>query len=1241
MWKHARFTLRSKIILGYLIVLVCVGICIAVLNGRMSSMDREIDFINGHDMTVHDLAYQIENHMLNMETGQRGYALTGQETYLEPYASSRADWLAAYNELYRLVADNPGQQAKLQEIRANVERWIETAGEPVIAAKNAGDAATLNQFFRLDPGKKIIDALRLELTDFLKVEKGLTQQRIDDLDAKNRSFKIGLYLVLLIVTVLVVAVSLVVSGTIVRNIRQVIDAIRDIAASEGARRVRRIDMRTRDEVRELGEATNDLLDAQERARLLQSGIAEIAVSTQGVSHVNELSQSFMAKTAELLGAAYGVFYVRQGDKLVRSASYAASGSPAGLERFAIGEGIVGQSALEKRVFLLDGLPERHVRITTGLGDSDPKSILVFPIEFEGRVEGVAEFASLHAFTPAHLELIEQSRGNVGIALNNVKAQMQVARLLEESQTLAEELQAQTEELQQQSEELQSQSEQLLAQQEEMRASNDALKRSEERLQRQQEELEESNSELAKRSQRLEIQMHQAEAFNKQIAHQNSALARQADDLAAASRYKSEFLANMSHELRTPLNSLLILSQMLADNKQGNLLPKQVEFANTIHSSGTDLLRLIDEILDLSKVEAGQMKIEIGPVYLADIRDALQRGYEPLAGKKGVAFRVEIARDLPEAIQTDVHRLQQILKNLLSNAFKFTHQGHVTLRMHRPEGPPPGAEGWPGGHGAEGVVAFSVADSGIGIPNGKKEIIFEAFQQADGSTSRKYGGTGLGLTISRELSGLIGGRIAIESEEGVGSVFTLYVPERYEDAAPAGLPAAAEAGSAPEPRGPGGASAPDEAAASREAARREEQLLAPSIEWTSPELLAPSPLEDDRDDIRAGDRVLLIIEDDERFAGILLDMARARKFKALIALEGDKGLALAHKYKPDGILLDIQVPVIDGWSILERLKQHSELRHIPVHVISVVDEPQKGLTMGAMAFLKKPVNKAHIEQALSRVESFMARDLKRLLIVEDDIVLRDSMVELIGHDDVLITAVSTGREALEELGKEHFDCMVLDLGLTDISGFELLDRIRRSDRLKQLPIIIYTGKELDMREELELKKYAESIIIKNVKSQERLFDETALFLHRVKADMPEDRRQILERLYNNETAFEGKRLLLVEDDIRNIFALSNVLESYDMRISFAESGREALELLEKDPDFDLVLMDIMMPDMDGYEAMKAIRAMPRFEKLPIIALTAKAMKEDRQRCLDAGASDYISKPIDIEKLLSLLKVWLYA
>ncbi|OAB47407.1 response regulator [Paenibacillus antarcticus] len=1216
MFKNSKFSIRSKIALGYLIILFCLGASIFVLNDQMSSMEKEITFITDHDMEVHNLAYLIEKHVLDMETGQRGFMLTGDEKYLEPYNSGITKWDDDYNSLHQLITDNPSQQKKLEGIKLNIEQWIETVGEPTIAYKKENNMQDSLNFFKLDTGKLKVDRMRDQLDDFRTTEKSLTQIRVDDLNQRNADLKFVLYVFLLTVTVISILVAFVISRTIVNSIKQVSTAISEIASSEGNLTARRINIRTKDEIRDLGEATNHLLQSNENEIWLQTSISEVATACQGLASDSEIAQSFISKIALLLHASHGIYYRRTEGKLKMIASFAAYGDNTAASSFRIGEGLVGQCALDKRTFLLDPVPEDHVKITTGLGQSSPRSILIVPIEYEGHVVGVIELASLESFIPLQQQLVEKTRSTLGIAMNSAMIQMEVQRLLEESQALSEELQSQTEELQQQTEELQAQSEELTAQQDELKASNDSLKFSEEQLQRQQEELEQSNQEIAARAEQMEYLMRKTEETNEQIENQNAILAKHATELISASQYKSEFLANMSHELRTPLNSLLILSQILADNKEGNLHPKQIDFAHTIHASGSDLLRLIDEILDLSKVEAGQMTVELETVFLEDVKETMWRNFQPMAEQKGVEFQIHVEQSLPEAIHTDGHRLQQILKNLLSNAFKFTDQGQVMLRIYRmdlPEGSDPTDHSF---------LAFSVSDTGIGISKDKKDVIFEAFQQADGTTSRKYGGTGLGLTISRELSALLGGHIKIESHEGQGSTFTLYLPESQMSSQHFALKEVGAAGTD-----------------STDVPLSIEMLL-PSIELSNPDLLLISEVEDDRNEVNAGDRVLLIIEDDIQFAKIMLDMARSYNFKGIVALQGDKGLALAHAYKPDAIMLDIQLPVIDGWAILERLKQHPDTRHIPIHILSVLDESKQGLMMGAMAYLQKPVNKDTIDNALSRIESFINRDLKRLLIVEDDVVLRNSMVELIGHDDVVITAVSTGKEALHELQLEQFDCMVMDLGLSDISGFDLLDRIRHTEQLQKLPIIIYTGKELDMKEEMQLKKYAESIIIKNVKSQERLFDETALFLHRVEANLPEDRRKILKKLYNNETAFDGKRILLVEDDMRNIFALSNVLATYNLDVTFAENGREALELLEKDPNFDLILMDIMMPEMDGYQAMKAIRAMPQFEKLPIIALTAKAMKEDRKRCIDAGASDYISKPIDTVKLLSLLKVWLY-
>lgn len=590
--------------------------------------------------------------------------------------------------------------------------------------------------------------------------------------------------------------------------------------------------------------------------------------------------------------------------------------------------------------------------------------------------------------------------------------------------------------------------------------------------------------------------------------------------------------------------------------------------------------------------------------------------------------------MPEWVYTDSHRVKQILRNLLSNAFKFTNRGSVSLIGRKMK-----KEDLPGYLNTnQEYVGFTVKDTGIGIPSDKTDLIFEAFQQVDGTTSRKYGGTGLGLSISRELARLLGGAIQVESSEGVGSSFTLFLPDNHEEEVQVD-DAAREAAASSE--------IDKSVRDSRTMRSGRQTVLTPDPESISIMELPPSDspvpviLEDDQENLLEGDKILLIIEDDVNFAHILMDMARGRGFKAIVALQGDKGLEMARQYLPDAIILDIQLPVMDGWTILGELKSSSATRHIPVHVISVIDDMKQGLMMGAIAYLKKPSSKDSLDKAFSHIESYTENQLKRLLIVEDDEIQRKAIIELIGHDDVAITAVSTGSEALNELHSQRYDCMVLDLMLTDMTGFELLDQIRDDQYLNDLPIIIYTGKELDSKEEMKLRKYAESIIIKDVKSPERLLDETTLFLHRVEANLPEDKRRILQKLHNKETLFEGKKILLVDDDIRNVFALSSVLEGYRMDVTFAENGREALEILDKNPEIDLVLMDMMMPEMDGYEAMTRIRQIPKFEKLPIIALTAKAMKEDRGKCIEAGASDYVKKPIQTDQLLSLMRVWLYS
>jgi CheY-like chemotaxis protein len=681
---------------------------------------------------------------------------------------------------------------------------------------------------------------------------------------------------------------------------------------------------------------------------------------------------------------------------------------------------------------------------------------------------------------------------------------------------------------------------------------------------------------------------------------------------------------MSHEQRTPLNSLLILAKLLGEISDANLSDKQIEFANTIYGAGSDLLTLINDILDLSKVEAGRMDVNVGDVKLSDLRDFVDRSFRPVAEDKNLDFEIEVhGANVPPTIVTDEQRLQQVIKNLLSNAFKFTQSGQVKLRIGVAEGRQFASEVL---SRADAVLEFTVEDSGIGIPHDKLRLIFEAFQQADGTTSRRYGGTGLGLSISREIARLLGGEIHVESELGKGSRFTLFLPATYRPVEHLHADGLAEPvvfttdsdenGNAPVPAG----------------------LAQPELD---PALLLPSDVRDDRDDIQDSDRVVLIVEDDPELARTELEVARDRGFKGIVAMRGDSGLALAHEFKPDAIILDMNLPVMDGWTVLDRLKHHPDTRHIPVHIVSAGDGRQNALKAGAVAFLEKPISKEGLEDTFGEIRSFIDRGLKRLLVVEDDDSQREAVVELIGSDeDVEVTAVGSGEAALEALELERFDCMVLDLKLPDMGGFDLLEKLQDDEQHSSIPVIVYTGKELTRTEETKLKKFAESIVVKDASSPERLLDETSLFLHRVERKLPREKRRMLEQLHSADEVLKQRKILIVDDDVRNVFALTSVLEAHGMEVLYAENGRDGLELLHRHPEVDLVLMDIMMPGMDGYETMRVIRSEESFKQLPIISLTAKAMKGDREKSIVSGASDYITKPVDTDQLLSLMRVWLY-
>ncbi|MBP5972836.1 HAMP domain-containing protein [Brasilonema sp. CT11] len=959
---------------------------------------------------------------------------------------------------------------------------------------------------------------------------------------------------------------------------------------------------------------------------LKTNLAKFTRMLQGQRDLETVSKLILSELAPLVGASQGVFFIMDITvdikylKLLSSYAYRERKHLA--NRFQLGEGLVGQCALEKERILLTEVPHDYIKISSGLGEATPLNVVVLPVLFEGQVTAVIELASFRRFSEIHLSFFDQLTESIAIVLNTIAASMRTEELLKQSQSLAQELQSQQSELRETNKRLEEQAK--------------SLQTSEDLLRRQQEELQATNAELEERSELLALQNKEVERKNNEIEQTSRELEEKAEQLALSSKYKSEFLANMSHELRTPLNSLLILAKLLTDNVDKNLTAKQVEYSRTIYSSGNDLLTLINDILDLAKIESGTMSIDIEQMLLAELQENVERTFRQIALDKALNFSIKFAPELPRSIYTDAKRLQQVLKNLLANAFKFTDRGEVGLQVFVT------TQGWSHDqeslNRAQTVIAFAVSDTGIGIAVDNQKIIFEAFQQADGTTSRRYGGTGLGLSVSREITRLLGGEIKLHSGLGEGSTFTLYLPQEAEK-----INSQLELSRLPH-------SLPPSQPTARFANTPSLRLASPgggaAQTLTLPHSLPPSfphsltPLTDDRGNIEQGDRILLIIEDDINFARILLDMARQQEFKVIVAHNGSGGLALAQQFQPSAIILDIRLPGMDGWTVLDRLKHDPSTRHIPVHIMTVEEGRQRGLRLGAIAYMQKPISTEVLSQALSNIKGFVERPVKNLLIVEDDDNQRHSIMELIGNTDVAMTGVKTAGEALEAIQNQYYDCVVLDLGLPDMSGFELITRIKQHPNGQALPIIVYTARELSRAEDTQLRRLAETIIIKDVRSPERLLDETALFLHRVQANLPAPKRQILEQLHSNDPVLAAKKVLIVDDDMRNIFALTSMLERYQMQILYAENGRDGIEVLQNTPDIDVVLMDIMMPQIDGYETTRLIRQNNQFKSLPIIALTAKAMQGDREKCIEAGASDYITKPVDVEQLLSLLRVWLY-
>jgi CheY-like chemotaxis protein len=1175
------------------------------------------------------------------------------EKYQELYG-----WFAAYQlsiHYYLVAASNPNDRARIAQVTAAVERDYLALGNGLLRNDVGNIEALVLQIRRyekdyiergdqgsLDKTRQAVQAVRQAfadsdvpqadrddvnriLDDYLKDFEALVtiDQELVDLDdrlqaesrhvedavatilatamsddehAEVEARSIARMTSLLSIGICVASMlvglwlTLAVNRTINRPLHALLEALTRV--TQGDYRARITELAT-DEIGRLGTMFNRMAEAIGASYWLTHGRNQISEQLREDKEEERLCRDIIVFLAHYLGAQVGAFHVAQPDGALRlAASFSLATMGRLPQAFRPGEGLVGEAALHRELMVINDLPPNYLRLESGLGGAVTTSLVLLPVIWLKEVRGVVELASCIPFTQEQLQFLSEVAEAIAIALYSCRQRQETILLLAETQRQAAILQTQQEELRAANEELEEQTQ--------------ALRQNEEELKTQQEELQAANEELEEKSESLVRQNKDIEEKNHELEEAWKDIDGQARELAAASRYKSEFLANMSHELRTPLNSLLLLARNLAQNKGGNLESSQVESAQIIHNSGQDLLRLINDILDLSKIEAGRMDVHSEEIGLRGLGDWLRANFVHLMTEKGLQFAVTVSPDLPLSIRSDRMRLEQVLRNLVANAVKFTEQGGVTVCFFRP---PPEIPLVTSGLDPHEAIAIAVQDTGIGITPEQQQVIFDAFKQAEGGTARRYGGTGLGLSISKKLTELLGGEVQLTSEKGRGSTFTLYLPLRQERVTPA-------------PVDPGA-------------------VPVPPVPAPLPHDLSTAPaIPDDREALAPGDKCLLIVEDDCNFARILLAQGRAKGFKCLVAVTGHEGVRLAKLHAPGAVILDIRLPDIDGWQVLDALKNDPGLRHIPVHMTSGQEKTMEAFKKGAIGFLSKPVSEEEMLAAFARLEDVLSKRMRELLVVEDDMVIRQGICDLIGNGDVTVTPVASGGQAIIELQHKRYDCMILDIGLPDMSGFALLDRLSMDDAVAIPPVIIYTGRELTREEGMSLAKYTDTVIIKGVKSEERLLDETALFLHRVVSKLPVEKRRMIASLYDQDTMFRDKRIMVVDDDMRNAFALSRILEERGMRIIIANDGRHALELLDKDPQVDLILMDIMMPVLDGYQTTAKIREQERFWNLPIIALTAKALPEDKEKCMAAGASDYLAKPVDEDRLLAMMRVWLY-
>lgn len=1189
---------KRNLLIGYsislaLLILSSVASYISIQNLRSSAFS--VNYTN-------EIIKNLDNIIMSLkdaEAGQRGYLLTGDEKFLNPFDGAYQNAKEYAENVKKLTINNPEQQRDIARVKKYVDDRFSIM-QRVIDLKEKSNEINTEV---LEMGRQAAIQISTLISGMSKREKALLTSRTETL---NR-FAAATPVLIISASILAILVTLVsfyrVNADFKKRIllqQQLVQKERDITdrlsiiqniaekISDGDYDIRLDDNNGKDLLGSLSFSLNRMAESLKisftslsESEWLQSGIAQLNEKMIGEKNIPLLTYYIIEFVAEYTHSQLGAFYLKKDEDTLEIAATIAMNKKSIKQEIKVGEGLVGQSALSGDTIKIDQHGEKEFILEYSAGNIKPASIIVVPIYHERKLKAVIELGTISQYSQLMLDFLKEASFNIGLAIHSAKDHERLQELLTETQAQSEELQAQHSELENINAELEAQAEKLQASDEELRV--------------QQEELQQANQELEERSRLLEEK-------NEMIMERNLDIQTKSEELEITTRYKSEFLANMSHELRTPLNSILLLSRLLSENTGNNLSKDQVEYAEVIQTSGNGLLSLIDEILDLSKIESGKMELDYSDIKLEGFLKEINSLFSPIAKEKAIELSTQVDAGVPALIHTDGHKLEQILRNLISNALKFTKtEGAIKLKISV----------------NKNFIAFSVKDTGIGIPKNKLQTIFEAFQQADGSTRRQYGGTGLGLSISRQLSKLLGGEIKLISEEGKGSEFILSIPlETQKKPKPEPGVFAEIYSDQPEPI---------------TAVKGHNEFISENI---------PASIPDDRDMINKSDKVILIIEDDTAFARSLLDYTRTKGYKGIVAVRGDEGVALANEYMPMGILLDVQLPVKSGWQVMDELKANPATRSIPVHMMSSLNVKNKSLTQGAVDFIDKPVAFEQLETVFQKIEQALSRHPKKVLIIEDNEKHAQALSYFLENHQVNAEIKDSVDDGIEALNRTEVDCVILDMGMPAQRNYDVLDMIKRSPGMENLPIIIFTGKNLSHVEETKIRKYADSIVVKTAHSYQRLLDEVSLFLHIVNENGGKEKEIKSNKMGGLSEVLKDKNVLIADDDVRNIFSLTRSLEKYGINVLSAIDGKDAIKQLEENSKVDLVLMDMMMPEMDGYDSTKLIRSNPKYKNLPIIAVTAKAMTGDREKCISAGASDYITKPVDMDQLLSLLRVWLY-